>query len=211
MELYQDVPLIEVAYENNGKKAVLTFLDEKNGVILEVNFNKQDYDNTKNEFVDSQEKAEKVEEWCKEYFDTDFDNLTNAVGTKKDVYSYPDKGFSSLWKSDYPEKFDKDMEGQIFQTEIESVEDDGIGIHIRYKIDENLYQTNMTYAKYVENLKKWFDDPVKKEKQYDKFKDKFGVSVENADEIIGKEVMVEVKKAFGKYLYGDIKKPQWSK
>ena len=67
----------------------------------------------------------------------------------------------------------------------------------------------MTYAKYVENLKKWFEDPIRKEKQFEKFKNKFGVPVEDADQILEKEIMVEVKKAFGKFTYGDIKKPSW--
>lgn len=67
----------------------------------------------------------------------------------------------------------------------------------------------MTYADYMEDLKQWFTNPQKKVKQFKKFENKFGVSVENSDEIIGKEIMVEVKVAFGKFPYGDIKKPNW--
>lgn len=209
MELRQNVELIEVVYENNGQKAKLTFLDEEKGDVLEVVFNKQSYDN--GEYVDDEEKAKKVEEWSEEYFGQSFDNLNKAIGTKLDVYSYPDKGFNSLWESDFPQKFDEDMLGDVFQTTIEEVVDDGIGIRIRYKIDDVLYQTNMTYAKYLEERKEWFPDNVKKTKQYEKFEEKFGVPVENAEEIYGNDIMVECKSAFGKHYYGEIKKPKWSK
>lgn len=209
MELRENVELIEVVYENNGAKAKLTFLDEEHGDVLEVIFNKQSYDN--GTYVDDPEKAEKVEDWSQEYFKQSFNDLNKARGTRTNVYSYPDKGFNSLWESDFPQKFDKEMLGEIYQTQIEEVVDDGIGVRIRYKIDDALYQTNMTYAKYIEERKEWFPDNVKKEKQYAKFEEKFGVSVENAGEIIGKPIIVECKTAFNKFYYGEIKKPKWSK
>lgn len=81
--LREDLELIEVVYENENKKATLTFLDEEKGQVLEVAFNKQIYDNDKNEYIDDEEKAKKVDEWCKEYFETTFDKLSDCVGVKK--------------------------------------------------------------------------------------------------------------------------------
>lgn len=67
----------------------------------------------------------------------------------------------------------------------------------------------MMYADYVESMKSWFTNPQKQKKQFEKFEDKFGVTVENGDEIIGKNIMVEIKLAFKKFTYGDIKTPEW--
>lgn len=207
MELRENLALIEVEYQNDNKKAVLTFLDEENGQVLEVNFNKQAYDTVAKQFVDDAEKASKVDDWCYTYFDTTFDKLNQAVGQKKDVYKYD--SFNSLWESDYAQKFDSEDVGKVFTAILKNIKDDGIAIVIEYEINDVLYSSKMTYAKYVENLKKWFEDPIRKEKQFDKFKNKFGVSVEDAGQILDKEIMVEVKKAFGKFTYGDIKKPNW--
>lgn len=207
MELRENLALIEVEYQNDNKKAVLTFLDEENGQVLEVNFNKQAYDTVAKQFVDDAEKASKVDDWCYTYFDTTFDKLNQAVGQKKDVYKYD--SFNSLWESDYAQKFDDEDVGKVFTATIKNIKDDGIAIVIEYEIDNILHSSKMTYAKYVENLKKWFEDPIRKEKQFEKFKNKFGVPVEDADQILEKEIMVEVKKAFGKFTYGDIKKPSW--
>ena len=209
MELRKNCELIEVAYENEGKKAILTFLDEENGEVLEVNFNKQGWDNGK--FVDDPEKAEKVDNWCQEYFETEFSKLTQKIGVKKDVYHYDN--FNSLWESEFAEKFTEDMVGDILQATITDITDNGNMIIIQYTEKEvgTLYKSNMSYSKYLEQRKEWFVDPVKKEKVYDKFKKKFGVDVTESDTIVGKEIMVEVKMAFGKFTYGDIKNPKWSK
>ena len=67
----------------------------------------------------------------------------------------------------------------------------------------------MNYAKYVETLKQWFIDPQQKYRQLANFKKKFGIDVKDKEEIVGKEIMVEVAVAFGKNAYGDIKKPNW--
>lgn len=211
MELRKDLELIEVEYRNEMKKAVLTFLDEEKGQVLEVNFNKQSYDTGSKKFINDKEKEQKVDEWCDKYFNTTFENLTDCIGVKKDIYHYD--GFNSLWESEYAQKFDKDEVGQIFNCEITDVNDNGNMIQIFYKDKDSdvLYKSNMTYSNYIEARKQWFVDPIKRDKTYEKFKNRFGVDVENAKEIIGKDIMVEVKLAFGKFTYGDIKKPNWSK
>lgn len=211
MEIRLNCELIEVTYENEGKKAVLTFLDEEQGEVLEVNFNKQNYDNDKKEWFDDFEKAAKVDEWCKEYFETDFAKLTQSIGLKKDIYHYDN--FNSLWESDYPVKFPDNMVGEIFEAIIKNVEDTGKAIVIQYNDTETgtLYKSNMSYSKYLEARKEWFVDPNKKEKVFKKFQDRYGISIEKAESILGKTIMVEVKKAFGTHTYGDIKKPKWSK
>lgn len=204
--LRKDLELVDVEYDNNGKKAILRFLDVDNAELLEVNFNKQSYIN--GEFADDEKKAEQVEEWCKEYFDCSFNELKSKVGTKKDVYKYDQ--FNALWEVDIINKFDKKDKGKIFETTIKEVVDTGQKISVKFEYEEKTYEKKFQYSDYVESLEKWFVNPQKKDKQFGKFEELFGVSVEEADKIIGKPVMVEVKIAYGKYPYADIKKPEWA-
>ena len=71
------------------------------------------------------------------------------------------------------------------------------------KYEDKEYQSNMGWAKFVEGTG-WFGDPVKKEKQKAKFETKFGIPFKDKDQLIGKDIMVEVDTAFGKP-YADIK------
>lgn len=202
MEIRKDLELVEVAYENDNKKAVMTFLDTERKEVRVVNFNRQSYKNGK--YVEDPEKAEKVDEWCQTYFKAPFDKLPSCVGTRHDVYIYPN--FNSLWECDMPEKFTADMEGQIYKTEVKEIVVDDYFIKIRYEIESKTYESKMTFGKYMESLKSWFVDPQKKASTYKKFEDKYGVPVEEKDKLIGHDLMVEVKCAFGTNYYGDIKK-----
>ena len=44
-----------------------------------------------------------------------------------------------------------------------------------------------------------------RKKQYDKFENKFQMPVTEIENMIGKTVLVEVKKAMGKWIYSEIK------
>lgn len=202
MEKRDNLELIEVNYDNNGKKAVLTFLDEEKGEIREVNFNRQVYKDGK--FVDDPDKAAKVDDWCDEYFGTTFEMLGTKIGTKKTVYCYDT--FSSLFEAELVERFTNDMKGKIYQTNVEEIKLDDYAIRIRYKIDGKLYESKVTFGRYVENMRQWFVDPVKKEKVLSKFEEKYGYPIEQADNLVGAKLIVEVKAAFGDKLYGDVKK-----
>lgn len=202
MEIRKELELVNVEYESGNKKAVMTFLDRERHQVRVVNFNQQSYDNGK--YVDDPEKAQKVEQWCHDYFQTSFDRLTDCVGQKKDIYCY--ERFNSLWEVDQIEKFTVDMVGQIYQTEVKEITVDDYFIKIRYEIEGKTYESKMTFGVYNKDLKEWFQDPQKKAMQYKKFEDKYHVPVECKDELIGHPLMVEVKAAFGTNYYGDIKK-----
>lgn len=201
MKKWEALELVDVSFENENKKAVLTFLNEEEGTILEVNFNKQGFENGK--FVDSEEKAAKVEEWSQEYFNLEFDKLAQAIGTKKDVYQY-DK-FNSLWESQQIEKYDKDMVGMIMEVEVSECFVDDTAIRIRFEDDGKTYESKMTFATYMEQRKEWFINPQRKQKQEDKFLDYFGIPVERCGELVGQTVMIEIKLAFKKFVYCEIK------
>lgn len=202
MEIRKELELVNVEYESGNKKAVMTFLDRERHQVRVVNFNQQSYNNGK--YVDDPKKAEAVEQWCQNYFQTSFDRLTDCVGQKKDIYCY--ERFNSLWEVDQIEKFTADMVGQIYQTEVKEITVDDYFIKIRYEIEGKTYESKMTFGVYNKDLKEWFQDPQKKVMQYKKFEDKYHVPVERKDELIGHPLMVEVKAAFGTNYYGDIKK-----
>ena len=202
MEIRENLNLIEVRFEQEGKKAILTFLDPERGEIREVNFNKQVYKDGK--YQDDPEKAAKVDEWCKQYFNTTFSNLPSAVGQSKTVYCYDT--FSSLFEVESIEKFTEAMKGKLYQTTIKEIKLDDYCIRIRYEIDGKTYESKMTFGKYVEQMKQWFIDPIKKEKVLAKFKEKYGKDISEADKLVGAKLIVEVKVAFGSHFYGDVKK-----
>lgn len=202
MRKLENLELIEVSFE--AKKAVLIFLFTEEGTIREINFNKQSYDAAKGTFADDEEKAKKVDEWCEQYFQTSFEKLGDCVGTKKDVYEYDN--FNSLWEADIINKFSDDMVGTVDTAEIKSITLDDVGIRIRIIYEELEYESKMTYSKYVEAQKKYFKDPQKKAKQVAKFEEKFGILIDNKDELIGKEIQFEVKKAMGQFVYVELKK-----
>lgn len=202
MELRKELELVEVEFENDGKKAVMTFLDRERKEVRVVNFNKQSYKDGK--YVDDPEKEAKVEEWCTEYFGVPFKKLEGCVGTLHDVYVYDN--FNSLFECDIVQKFGGDMEGQIYQTTVKEIIEDDYNIRIKYEIDGDTYESKMQFGKFLKPTREWFVDPQKKEKVYEKFEEKFGVPVSQAESLIGHDLMVEVKRAFGTHLYGDIKK-----
>jgi hypothetical protein len=202
-EILEQLELVDVQFEDNNQKAVLVWLDETRGEIREVNFNRQSFDADKKEFVPDPDKAAKVDEWCAEYFQLDYENLGQAIGTRKDIYCYPN--FNSLWEVQLIEKFEEDMLGQIFETTVVNALDDGKKISIQFEYEGNLYESKMQYADYLEARQEWFINPQKRKKQYEKFAEKFLIDVENISELIGKTIMVEVKKAYGKFIYSEVK------
>jgi DNA polymerase III delta prime subunit len=202
MELKEQLEIVDVQFEDN-KKAVIIFLDEEMGEIREVNFNKQKFDTDSKKFVDDAEKAAQVEEWCAEHFGIPFDRLAECIGERKDVYCYDN--FNSVFPVKMIQKFDDDMVGQIFEVEIVHAEDDGKKISLQFEYDGGLYESKMQYADYLEARKEWFINPQKKKKQFEKFLEKFQMPVDEIENMIGKTVLVEVKKAMGKYVYSEIK------
>lgn len=199
-EIRKNLELVDVSYSSDHKKAIFTFLDRERKEIREVNFNRQSYKD--GQFVDDPDKADKVDAWCEEFFGTTFDNLESCIGQKHDIYVY--EKFNSLFETVETIKFSPDMYGQIFQTEVKSINVDDIAIRITYDIEDKTYESKMTFAKYMKDMGEWFVDPIKKDAQFKKFEQKFGVPVSEKDTLIGHPLMVEVKKAFTSY-YGDIK------
>ena len=164
-ECRENLELVSVEYEDGGSKAVMTFLDTERKEIRQVSWNKKVYENGK--YVDNDEKAEKVENWASEYFNTTFDNLTSCIGQKKNVYVYD--RYNSLFEVSEVSKFNESMKGDIYQTEIKEVEVGPYAIKIRYDIEGKTYESKHSFGEYIESLKEWFVNPQKKVNVYNKF------------------------------------------
>jgi hypothetical protein len=203
MELLENLEMVDVQFEDNNQKAVLVFLDESRGEIREVNFNRQSFDQNAKKFIPDPDKAAKVDVWCEEYFQLPFERLAEAIGERKDIFCYDN--FNSLFEVQMIEKFEEDMLGQIFEVEVIKALDDGKKISIQFEYEGKLYESKMQYADYLEARQEWFINPQKRKKQFEKFKEKFDIDVENISDLVGKTVMCEVKKAMGKYIYTEIK------
>jgi hypothetical protein len=200
-EKLEQLELVEVSTKDG--KATLQFIDRERGEVRDVYFNKNIFDPEKGTFIPSEEKAAKVEEWSQEYFGLAFDDLHQAIGVKKDVYAYDT--FNSLWELEQVAKFDKSEVGMLFSTTVTSVVDDGIGIKIKFEHEGKTYQSNMNYSEYLESTREWFKNPQKERKQRQRFEEKFGISVDEKEKLVGQEIMVEVKLAFNRNVYTEIK------
>lgn len=187
----------------NGNRLEMKFYDAKNDLLRTVKFNKQSYDREQGKFVDDQEKAQKCEEWSQKYFGCSFDEVPEQVGVSRDVYVYDN--FCSLWESEDTQrakKFDGPIKG-IIKTQIENIYLDNVGIHVEYKYNDELYESKYTTSEFIKDLKKWVRDPDREARAYKRFKEIYGVDFSQKDQLIGREIQVQVKKAFSSY-YGEV-------
>ena len=187
----------------NGSRLEMKFYDAKNDLLRTVKFNKQNYDRENGKFVDDPEKAQKCEEWSQKYFGCSFDEVPEQVGVSRDVYVYDN--FCSLWETEETQRakrFDGPVKSLI-KTKIENIYLDNVGIHVEYKYNDEIYETKYTTSEYIKDLKKWVRDPDREARAYKRFKDIYGVEFSQKDELIGREIQVQVKKAFSSY-YGEV-------
>lgn len=201
-EKLEQKEIVHVEIED-GVKVTFTALDEERGEVREIIWNRQSYDNNAKKFVANEKKAAEVDGWCEEFFGLPFNRLGETIGEKMDIWCYPK--FNSFWEVPQIAKFEEDMLGQIINTVCTNAFDDGKRIGIQFEYEGELYESKMQYADYLEARQEWFVNPTKKDKQFAKFEEKFQMPVDQIEAMIGKDIIVEVKKAMGKYIYCEVK------
>lgn len=194
--IINDAELVDVT-DRDGK-INLTFL--KDDMIYEVVWNKRKYDPATNDRVESPEKEQQVEGWSEQFFGVPSKDIAKELGSKHDVYVYDT--FASLWEN--TNKFTKEQNGKSYRTEIERIDLEETQISIWYRIEDKLYSSKMSFNQKIRDA--YYLNPIKQRKQFAKFETKFGVPVEQKDELIGQEILVKVKCAFGKFYYGEVEK-----
>ena len=201
VEIIKDLRLMSVEREEDYQ-ATLKLADLENKLIYDVTYNQRVFDKDTKKWKPDVEKQKKVEQECLDDVGHGFDELEEAVGENFDVYVYD--GFNKLHEVEMIEKFCEDDNKKSFSTIINDIVDTGTAIVIKYKWKGKPYQSKMTYADYNEGLKEWFVNPQTHKKQLAKFKERYGVPFEEKDTLIGKNIIVNVKCAFGKFYYGEI-------
>ena len=197
MTIYENLDIVDVLEDN--QKITFIILDNDKNEIHDVIWRKQSYNADKQEYVDDDNKLQQVKDWCKQYFDLELKDIKKAIGRKVTVYGYDT--YDSLWESDA--KFDKKDKGKMIQTKVKSVELTNNYIKIRYDWNGKTYASYKRFTeKYGDNM---YVNPLKRRKQLQWFEDTFGVPVDQRDKAVGRNIIVEVKSAFGTTLYGDVK------
>ena len=147
-----------------------------------------------------EEAAEKAEETCQDVFGLSFDDLKDAKGREVTVFYQEGSGKAYLKEPDWPIAFDKSVDP--FTTKIERVHvgDDKITVH--FHDPEGVHRA--LYYKWTE----WRDGKpkksrTKKDRQFNNFREKFGCDPEDGDELVGREINIEVAntKLNGKIYY----------
>lgn len=205
MTKYENCELVTVEYSDDNDRIRMGFYDEVNGDIKEITWNKKKYDTATHKWLPNEEQELRVADWSQDYFDCWPEDLSDKIGVRKDVYEYAEGKFS-LWEKGFSQyqKFPEDMVGELLQGEIQTIEDDGVKIVIAVEIDGEQYGVNMNYSDYIDSMKKYIPNAAKKKRQFERFEKKFGVPFDEAEDLKGKQVFVEIKK-FNKHTFGDIK------
>lgn len=196
MTVYEDLLLEEVLEDDD--KVVLMFVDQDKNEVHDVVWRKKVFDKKTKKFVDDPNKLKQVEEWSVQFLGVPLFDIKSAEGSTHTVYSYDT--YEALWEAD--KKFDSDMVGQIINSKIKSVDSTDEGIIIRFDYDGGTYRSNMKFTELRNGT--YYIKPQKRNRRLKEFEDKFGVPLERANEIVGKDILVEVK-AMGPNTYSEIK------
>ncbi len=183
-----ELELVEVKVEDHS--ADMTFLYEELGEIREVRWYIDRYEDKK--WVKSDEQREKFENNCESILKIAPDKIEDAVGNKYAVWE--GEKYCYLWEPQEIEKFEADMVGQILNAEIVEINEYEAVIQIKLNYEDKIYQSKMNFGKWIQAMKKSLPDPQKKQRQLEKFEEKFHVPFDEKDSLIGTSVMIEVKK-----------------
>lgn len=183
-----ELELVEVKVEDHS--ADMTFLYEELGEIREVRWYIDRYEEKK--WVKSDEQREKFENNCESILKIAPDKIEDAVGNKYSVWE--GEKYCYLWEPQEIEKFEADMVGQILNAEIVEINEYEAVIQIKLNYEDKIYQSKMNFGKWIQAMKKSLPDPQKKQRQLEKFEEKFHVPFDEKDSLIGTSVMIEVKK-----------------
>lgn len=197
MEVLKNLPLENVIKEDN--KVILEFLNEQEGELRQIEWYTQLYDIPSKTWYADDKKMKQVENWSQEYFGLPYEDLEKAVGATKDIYVYEE--YDSLWERVVP--FDEKDYGRTKKGKITEINLNPDTIEIIFVQKDGVKRrANMRFTE------KRGDDfyiiPKKKKKAINNFNKLFGVPIENREEVIGKEMMVQVDKAFGNVFYSKI-------
>lgn len=198
-----------IAVEDEKETLKITVLNEDGTAVFELSLGKMKYSKTDKKWSDDAETYERFVENLKEVFvlepatetaeatvleltpDSDFD--AELVGKTLHVYQRTEDKVS-FWDGLTVDKPENDLVGDIEQCEIIAVQVFDATARIVFKwSDGNNYAQNFRYGNWIESLEKNIPNPAKRKKAEARFKKLTGVNFDDAQSLVGKQVMVEIK------------------
>lgn len=170
----------------------LLFFNETAGEVHTVRVKKQKYDEAKHTYVKDDETYQRYEETLADTLKVAPTDVESLVGQSFDVW---DAGnYCALWDSKTYSKFSEEDIGQILNADVVEIQVQDSKAVIVLDVDGEQYASNINWGNWVQSLNKSLPDPQRREKQQAKFETKFGIKWDNRDELIGKTVLIEVRK-----------------
>lgn len=196
---------LELLMVDKGKDDHVTtfkFLHDETNEIREVVFFKDTYDSEVKEFKPDADQYEKYVKNLETYLHVTPDTVYDAVGKKFPVWA--GEKYDYMWEPTEFYEFPTQFKGQNFDAVIEDIwydeskegtpqEQTRVTFVLKLKEHGKLVKSNMNWGEWVPSLKRSFSNPRKRYMQMQNFEEKFGVLFENRNEIIGKDVKIEVK------------------
>ena len=170
----------------------LLFFNEAAGEVHMVRVKKQKYDESKHAYVKDDDTLAQYEMNLRDVLDIEPTEVESLVGKSFDVW---DAGtYCALWDSKSYSKFSEEDIGQILNADVVEIQVQDSKAVIILDVDGEQYGSNINWGNWVQSLNKSLPDPQRREKQQAKFETKFGIKWDNRDELIGKTVLIEVRK-----------------
>jgi len=171
-----------------------TLLYEEVGEIREVKLYKGLYDkDTKKWRKDTKQEESFYENISNLFGAFHEDELQESVGKKFPVYD-SGQGWSSFWEPKSYAKFGAEMIGEMVTGVFKAFNVYETKTVIVVEVEGEDYVSNLNYGKWVESLQKSLLNPAQKERQLEKFQEKFGVPFHERESLIGKTVNGIVRK-----------------
>lgn len=190
-ELLGQLEIIDYKLEDMSLE--LVFLLPEKEEIREVKLYKGVFDRKTQKWSKEEAQAEKFKNNLKTYLGVTEAKIESILGKKVDVWQ-SDNGYCYLWEPEDIQRFDLDYCNQVLRAFVKDVVEYDAKLVIKLDIDGETYASNMSYGKWVAAQKKSFPNPIQKKKQIEKFEEKFQISWEEKESLVGTEVFVTVKK-----------------
>lgn len=188
--LIGNLEIVEVKQDDVALE--LLFFNEEAGEVHTVRVKKQKYDEAKHAYVKDDETYKRYEETLADTLKVAPEDVDTLVGQSFDVW---DAGnYCALWDSKTFSKFSEEDIGQILNADVVEIQVQDSKAVIVLDVDGEQYASNINWGNWVQSLNKSLPDPQRREKQQAKFETKFGIKWDNRDELIGKTVLIEVRK-----------------
>nr|DAP03592.1 MAG TPA: hypothetical protein [Caudoviricetes sp.] len=194
----EQIKLQVLQVENEEMTLGLQMAPEDLSTVHEVKLWKQDWDAEKKKGVPNEETYAKYLENLKEFLgleDDSEESLDSLVGKEFDVYQSGNK--VTLWEPQTLAKAPEDAVGELWNCEVVEIRHYDSMLQVVLKTDEKpneRFGVKFNFGTWIKAKNIAIPNEVKRVKQAERFEKLTGLKFEDAEEFVGRSVMVEVKK-----------------